>query len=236
MNLNILGEFRQHAYECMESRADALFSVCDGLLSETHARSLPELSLSPYFGRKWPSVYAALADGKINIEALRALCVRSVLADLPANALVWIAVDSSSLERPEAETSEDRGYVHVSNLPLADKPVSVGWSFSFVALLPETTSSWTPMLEVQRIASTQTAIGVAIEQLRLLKPLLGERQVIVLADRWYATPEMLRACRELGYSVLIRLKSNRKLYRAPVRTHKRGAPRHRWSALARHSS
>jgi hypothetical protein len=224
MNLNILGEFRQHAYECMESRADALFSVCDGLLSETHARSLPELSLSPYFGRKWPSVYAALADGKINIEALRALCVCSVLADLPANALIWIAVDSSSLERPEAETSEDRGYVHISNLPLADKPVSVGWSFSFVALLPETASSWTPMLEVQRIASTQTAIGVAIEQLRLLKPLLGERQVIVLADRWYATPEMLRACRELGYSVLIRLKSNRKLYRAPVRTHKRGAP------------
>ena len=28
----------------------------------------------------------------------------------------------------------------------------------------------------------------------------------------------------LGYSVLIRLKSNRKLYRVPVRLHKRGAP------------
>jgi len=33
----------------------------------------------------------------------------------------------------------------------------------------------------------------------------------------------LRACHELGYSVLVRLKSNRKLYRVPVRTHKRGA-------------
>jgi DDE superfamily endonuclease len=128
------------------------------------------------------------------------------------------------VERPEAATSKDRGNVHVSNLPLADKPVSIGWSFSVVALLPETASSWTPILEVQRIASTQTAIGVAIEQLRLLKPLVGARRVIVLADRWYGTPEMLRACRELGYSVLIRLKSHRKLYRAPVRTHKRGAP------------
>lgn len=224
MNLNTLSEFRQQVYACMESRADALFSLCDGLLSETHARSLPHLSLSPYFGRKWPSVYAALADGKINIEHLRALCVRWVLADLPADAPIWIAVDSSSVERPEAVTSEDRGYVHVSNLPLADKPVSIGWSFSLVALLPETASSWTPILEVQRIASTQTAIGVAIEQLRLLKPLLGARRVIVLADRWYGTPEMLRACRDLGYSVLIRLKSNRKLYRAPVRTHQRGAP------------
>ncbi len=35
---------------------------------------------------------------------------------------------------------------------------------------------------------------------------------------------MLRACRELGYSVLIRLKSNRKLYRKPRRIHPRGAP------------
>lgn len=224
MNLNILSEFRQQAYECLESRADALFSLCDGLLSQAHARSLPELSLAPYFGRKWPSVYAALADGQINIEALRAVCVRSVLAALPEDAVVWIAVDSSSLERPEADTSEDRGYVHVSNLPLADKPVSVGWAFSLVALLPETASSWTPILDVQRIGSTQTAIGVAIEQLRLLKPLLGTRQVVVLADRWYGTPEMLRACRDLGYRVLIRLKSNRKLYRAPVRTHQRGAP------------
>ena len=76
MNLNILSKFRQQAYTCLESRADALFSLCDGLLSETHARSLPELSLSPYFGRKWPSVYAALADGKINIEQLRALSPR----------------------------------------------------------------------------------------------------------------------------------------------------------------
>lgn len=224
MNLNTLKEFRQQAYSCMEQRADALFRLCDGLLSEPQARSLPELSHSPFFDRQWPSVYAALADGKISIEELRALCVRSVLAELPADAPVWIAVDGTSVERLEAKTSEDRGVIHLSNLPLTDKPVSIGWSFSVVGLLPEQPSSWTPPLDIQRISSTQTAIGVAIEQLRLLKPLLGSRRVIVLADRWYGTPEMLRACRELGYSVLIRLKSNRKLYRAPVRTHKRGAP------------
>jgi hypothetical protein len=33
---------------------------------------------------------------------------------------------------------------------------------------------------------------------------------------------MLRACRALGYRVLIRLKSNRKLYRKPVRLHPKG--------------
>lgn len=222
MNFNTLRAFRQQAYRCMQRRADALFSLCDGLLSEAQARSLPELSHSPFFAHQWSSVYAALADGKLDQEGLRFLCVRSVLAELPAEGAIWIAVDSTPVERPEAETSEDRGYVHVSNLPLADKPISIGWSFSVVGLLPEQASSWTPMLDVQRISSEQTAIGVAIEQLRQLKPLFGGRHVIVLADRWYGTPEMLRACRALGYHVLIRLKSNRKLYRKPVRLHPKG--------------
>ncbi len=153
-----------------------------------------------------------------------ALCVYTILADLPAEAPVWIAVDGTSVERLEAQTSEDRGVIHLANLPLCDKPISIGWSFSVVELLPDKPSSWTPPLDIQRITSKETAISVAIEQLRLLKPLFGARRVIVLADRWYGTPEILRACRELGYSVLIRLKSNRKLYRAPVRLHKRGAP------------
>src|SRR5437763_15796296 len=96
--------------------------------------------------------------------------------------------------------------------------------FSVVGVLPEQASSWTPLLDLQCIGSDQTAVGVAIEQLRRLKPLFGARRVIVVADRWYGTPEMLRACRELGYSVLIRLKSNRKLYRKPRRIHPRGAP------------
>ncbi len=79
MNLNTLREFRQQAYDCMERRGDALFSLCDGLLSEPQARSLPELSHSPFFERKWPSVYAALADGKIDIEALRrVVCVHYI--------------------------------------------------------------------------------------------------------------------------------------------------------------
>ncbi|MEO7018769.1 MAG: hypothetical protein ABI234_01290 [Ktedonobacteraceae bacterium] len=74
MNRNTLRDFRQQAYACMERRADALFTLCDGLLTETQARSLPELSHSPFFDRQWPSIYAALADGKINSEKLRALC------------------------------------------------------------------------------------------------------------------------------------------------------------------
>lgn len=224
MDFNTWKTFRQQAYDCLEQRADALFSLCDSVLSSSQARSLPELSLSPFFARKWPSVYAALSDGKIDLDRLQAVCVRSALAEVAAGEVIWLAVDATPAERPEAHTSQDRGYIHVANLPLADKPISIGWMFSVVGLLPEQASSWTPMLSVQRISTEQTAVGVAIEQLRQLKPLLGTRQVVVVADRWYGTPEMLRACRALGYRVLIRLKSNRKLYRKPVRRSPLGRP------------
>ena len=224
MDCTILKHVRQHLYECFERGADALFNLGDALLSESQAQSLPELSLSPFFERQWPSVYEALQDGRINVEQVRALWVSILLAERAEDQVIWIAVDGSNLSRPNAPTSADRTIIHLSNLPLVDKPIGIGWTFSTVVLLPEQTSSWTPILDQQRIASSQTAIEVAIAQLQALRPLFGTRQVVLLADRWYGTPEFLRACQELGYSVLIRLKSNRKLYRVPVRTHKRGAP------------
>ncbi len=223
MNLNILKDIRQQLYACMPRGADALFNLGDALLSESQAQSLPELSLSPFFERQWSSVYEALEDGCLNVEQVRALWVRVLLAERAENEPIWIAVDTSNVERPNARTSADRTMIHLPNLPLVDKAISIGWTFSTVVLVPEQASSWTPILDQQRVESSQTAIGVAIAQLQALKPLFGNRRVIILADRWYSTPEFLRACHELGDSVLVRLKSNRKLYRVPVRRHKRGA-------------
>lgn len=224
MNFTILKHIRQQLYESFERGADALFNLSDALLCESQAQSLPELSLSPFFERQWPSVYEALEDGCINSEQVRAIWVNVLLSERAENTPIWIAVDESNLARPSAPTSEDRTMIHLPNLPLVDKALSIGWSFSTVVLVPEQPSSWTPILDQQRITSEQTAVEVAIAQLRALRPLFGTRRMIILADRWYSTPEFLRACHELGYSVLIRLKSNRKLYRVPVRTHRRGAP------------
>ena len=81
----------------MQRGADALFNLADALLCETQAQSLPELSLSPYFERQWPSVYEALEDGRINIAQIRAIWVKVLLATQAANNIVWIAVDSSNL-------------------------------------------------------------------------------------------------------------------------------------------
>lgn len=200
-----------------------MVNLCDALLCETQARSLAELSLSPFFERQWPSVYEALEDGRIDVPRLRRATVQALMQGRWPREMLWISFDSSSIARPEASTSADRGMIYVPNLPHATKPVSVGWHFSTMMLLPDTPSSWVSILDQQRISTQQTAVEVACLQLRAVLPLL-KRPVVVVAERWYATPEFLQVCRELGCRVIIRLKRNRKLYRPPVRTHKRGAP------------
>ncbi len=225
MHINTLEQVRQQMYRCFERSGDALFNLSDARLRESQARSLPELSLSVFFERRWPSVYEALQDGRINVERLREVFVQALIESTPADEPIWLGIDSSSMERLEAVSSRDRGMIYMPNMPHATNPVSVGWQFSTVMLLPEQPRSWVGILEQRRIGTEQTAIEVGIEQLRALLPLI-ERPVILLADRWYAVARFVRACRELGCQALIRLKRNRKLYRAapPRQVKQRGAP------------
>ncbi len=53
MHFNTLQQVRQQIYGCFERSADALFNLSDALLSEPQARSLPELSLSVFFQRRF---------------------------------------------------------------------------------------------------------------------------------------------------------------------------------------
>lgn len=224
MHFNTMERVRQQMYENFERSAGALFNLCDALLSESQARSLAELSLSPYFARKWPSVYEALQDGRINEEGLRSVWASALLE--PGAGVIWLGLDSSSIGRPEAECSADRGMIYVPNLPHATKPVSVGWSYSTLMLLPEQPGNGVGILDQRRIPTASTAIAVGIAQVQALAPRLP-RRAILLADRWYAIAVFARACREAGVSGLMRLKRNRKLYRRPPlrQAGQRGAPR-----------
>src|SRR5947209_18947009 len=115
MHFNTLERLRQQMYHCFERSRDGLFNLSDALLSESQARSLPELSLSVFFERRWPSVYAALQDGRINVERLRAAFVQALLADKPADEPIWLGLDSSGRQRLEAVSSRDRGMIYVPN-------------------------------------------------------------------------------------------------------------------------
>jgi hypothetical protein len=217
-------QIRHQIWQCFTQSGDALFELADALTSEASAHSLPELSLSASFRRKWSSVYEALEDGRIETQSWSTIWTQALLSSHEGP--VWLSVDATSIPRPEAETSPDRGMIYVCNLPHATKPVSVGWQFSTVMLLPQRRSSWGAILSQRRIQSQQTAVAVAIAQVEQLRPLLPAH-VRILADRWYATGAFLLACQRLQVEVLLRLKRNRKLYRpAPsAPPGKRGAPR-----------
>ena len=224
MNLNTLQGFRHEVYSCFDRAADALFNSVDALLTETQAHSFPELSLSPLFERRWGSLYEAFEDGQIDQNRLRQVFVRYVVPPVDRHQ-VWLGIDATSIERPQSKPSPDRTVVYKPNLPESSKPISYGWQFSTVVLLPEQPSSWTAVLDQQRIRSDQTSVEVAAAQLRQLAPLLGCRP-IVASDRWDSCAPFLLATEGLPFDKLLRLKRKRVLYRpAPAPTGKRGAPR-----------
>jgi len=224
MNLNTLNEFRHEVYGCFTRASDALFNTVDALLTETQARSFPELSLSPYFERRWCSLYEAFEDGRIDQERLRRVFARYLLR--PADGRrVWLGIDATSIQRPESQTVPDRTVVYLPNLPESSKPISYGWQFSTVVVLPGHPSSWTAVLDQQRIGSEQTSVQVAASQLRQLAPMV-EGRPIVTTDRWYSCAPFLLLTEGLPFDKLLRLKRKRVLYRAaPAPTGKRGAPR-----------
>src|SRR5712692_6079198 len=129
MNLNTLHRFRHEVYGCFTRAADGLFNTVDALLTETQAQSFPELSLSPYFERRWCSLYEAFEDGRIDQDQLRQVFA-SYLLDPTDSQRVWLGLDATSIERPRSQTSRDRTMVYVPNLPEASRPVSAGWQFS----------------------------------------------------------------------------------------------------------
>src|SRR6266487_6064634 len=96
MNLNTLNEFRHASYGCFKQAGDALFNTVDALSSETAAHSFPEVSLSPLFQRRWPSLYEAFEDGQIEASQLRQVFVQ--FAPLPGpGEYVFLGVDTSNL-------------------------------------------------------------------------------------------------------------------------------------------
>ena len=219
MNLNTLNEFRQGMYSCFEQAADALFNTIDALSSETSAHSFPELSLSPFFARKWASLYEAFEDGKIDAEQLRQVFVQ--FAPLPKTGQhVFLGVDTSNLYRPEANTSADRTMVPLPNLPECDHAVCPGWVISSVVLLPEEPGQGTFVLDAQRVASSGRATEVAASQLLAVVDLLVQRGLrpVIIGDRWYACAPFLARMSDVAASCLLRVKRNRVFYRqAPPR-------------------
>ena len=212
MYYNPLPAFRDGFYLCFARAKNALMDTADALLSEPSARSLPELSLSPFFGRTWHSLYEAFADAKINRSQLQRLF--AAFAPTPQlGQRLLLGVDASSILRPLSHTLKDRTWVHASNLPSGLKPVGAGWQFSSLCVLPSSPSSWTYVLDNQRIQSTATAPEVAARQLCSVVPCLsqreGEARPLLLADGGYGNVAFLLKTQGIACDKLLRFAKSR---------------------------
>src|SRR5690348_2751496 len=94
-----LAAYRQGLYATFTRAADALFEVGDALLTAAQPRSFVELSQAPSCQRRWPSLYAALADGRVDRAALRRLFARHLPPPAPGARLV-LGLDTSPIHRP----------------------------------------------------------------------------------------------------------------------------------------
>lgn len=223
ITIDRLIDVRNQIYGCFRKAGDALVNVIDALLTETAAQSLAELSLSPFCERRWCSIYQAIQQADIDRQNLRRLFAEQAPPPTEGKRLV-LGVDASSIARPCSKTAADRTYVHQSNLPKGCKPVTPGWQFSTLTVLPETPSSWTYILDNIRVRSDQTQCEAAAEQINEVVPLLKERP-IALGDGGYGGMTFLELMADVPCDLLLRLAKNRVLHRpAPPPTGRRGAP------------
>ena len=228
MQYTILEVYRHNLYHaCFTRAADALFDLADALLTDGAARSLIELSEAACFRRGWPSVYAALQDGRIDRMAVIRVFTEMLPQRMVGTRLV-LGLDTSSILRPEAHTAKDRTLVYRSNLPAAATPVGPGWSFSALVVVPNPVSSWTYILDHRRVPRTETATTIGVAQLQAVLPKLpaGGQRPVLLLDRRYSNAPWVMASATLPTDQLIRARADQVLYRpAPAPTGTRGAPR-----------
>jgi len=207
-----LADFRNRLYHCFGNGKDALMDACDALLCGTSFCSFPELSLSLFFRRKWPSLYEAFDDAQIDRMALRRLFI-SQMPDVPPGERRLLAGDVTSILRPESPTARDRTYVHVSNAPKGAKPVLPGWRFATVAALPYKPSSWTTVLSNTRIKSDEKPTLVMAQLLAEVAPHFPEDTTVAL-DGEFGNATFMGAAKDVQMGKLIRTAKNRTFYRS----------------------
>jgi hypothetical protein len=209
-----LQAFRSGWYGALRRRADALFELGDAVLCcEGAVTCPPRLSLTPVFRRGWGSVYAALARGRIDEDALRDLLV----AHRPAHWPLVFAVDASTWARCDAETSPDRGFYYHPSRHSAGQPIVAGWSYQWIAQLGWEKNSWTAPLDVRRLHPREDTVAVTAAQVTALVTRLGRTAAVPLFvfDAGYDPIALTVALAGVRAQLLVRIRGDRVFYREP---------------------
>jgi hypothetical protein len=221
-----LERFRAQLYHgILGTRRDALFDLVDAVLTSPGPQPLVRLSLAPCFARGWASTCDALADGRLHVAALRRLFVRALPMLADGAREIW-ALDGTTWPRPAARTSPKRTFCRFVTGGQPQEGIVPGWEYQVLAAIPEARGSWGLPLDVARrgpAAGTPTQLAVTQFRRCLAMRLPGAPRPLGVLDSHDRVHELIAA--DLACDWLVRLQSNRRLFRAPPPYAGKGAPR-----------
>jgi len=214
-----LHDFRDDFHACLDRRADALFALAEALLAAGSVPSPVHLSGEPTHRRGWGSLYAALVHGRLDETGLRALLAGQPLAD----GQPVYAVDCRVWSRCDAAASRERGFSYHPSRHSAGQPIVAGWSYQWLAQVGFARERWTAPMEVRRVHPHEHANAVAVEQVaRLVRRLPPAGPVpLVVFDAGDDAVALQRGLADQRTAILVRLRSGRCCYGAPVPAAKR---------------
>jgi hypothetical protein len=234
-SLTVLSRFRTDLYDCLLSRADALFELTDAVLcADGPVKTLVDLALVAEHRRGHGAMYDALNSGRLDYARLR-----RALAGLPvpraADGRIVLAVDVSAWLRPDAATSPDRLFCHVYGRAKNNAQLIPGWPYSVVAALETGRTSWTTILDAIRLGPADDATAVTAAQLREVVTRLqaaghwneGDADILIVMDSGYDVTRLAFVLADLPVEVMGRLRADRVLVRPtpPRRAGTNGRPR-----------
>ena len=215
-----LKSFAAVAYEYLGRAKDATFELTDAILLTRNVYSLADLSLSPVFRRKWPSIYEALQDSRPQRQKLMQLYIKQ----MPVEGRPLKACDHTNWSRPDAVTLQERTFEHSGTSIAGDKPITIGQGYSTIAWIPEDSGSWALPLRHERITSWENPIEKAVWQLKQVCEHLPSRPISVWDSEYGCAPFVLKTT-DIPADILVRLRSNLCLWGEPDAYSGKGRPK-----------
>ncbi len=219
-SLDDLAWFRVELYGCLTARADALFELTDAVLcSEGPVTTLVELCLAGVYRRGHGALYGAVNAGRIELARLRWSVVNTPLPR-DRDGRIRLAVDVSNWLRPDAQTSGERLFCHTYGRGKGQAQMIPGWPYSVVAALETGRTSWTQILDAQRLRPGQDETAVTAGQVRDVVTRLaeaghwrdGDADILIVFDAGYDITRLAFLLADLPVQLVGRLRSNRSMY------------------------
>jgi hypothetical protein len=162
--------FRQELYNDLGLRQDSLFELVDAVLTMPQRSTLVRLSLSTAFRRLRPSTCDALADGSVDVSALRKLFAGTLVDSATVDGRPLWVIDGTNWPRPAARASADRTWAYRPLTGWPQNGVVPAWEYQWLVAVPDVAGSWVLPLDVQRRGPTaESATQVALEQIAAVR-------------------------------------------------------------------